>query len=209
MFANSSLAYTHYLNPFLTILTTSSECHFHFDIWNLTVSIKFVRLLTYSMKQSPSREVNSFSILWNPKVHFRSHKCQPTVPIPSQLEPVLTPTSHFLKFHLNIILLSTPGSPKCSQICKVTEWNFVQDLRSVKQNLYFIHFGTVYRYSDQTTGHMSLNLWFWPALGPTLLRIQRVRGLLSLGRRPRHKANHSHPFNVEVKRKWIHTSTFS
>jgi hypothetical protein len=32
----------------------------------------------------------------------------------SQLNPVHTPTSHFLKIHLNIFLPSTPGSPQCS-----------------------------------------------------------------------------------------------
>ena len=81
----------------------------------------FTYLLTYSTEQSPSWETNSFSasqeisrILWNPKVHYRIHKCPLPVPILSPFNPVHTPKSHFLKIHLNIKLPSTPGSPHLS-----------------------------------------------------------------------------------------------
>ena len=83
-------------------------------------------LLTYSMVQSPSWEVNRFAasqeilrISWNSKFHYRSHKCPTPVPVQNPLDPDHTSKSHLLKIHLNIIFPSAPGSPQVASFIQV------------------------------------------------------------------------------------------
>ena len=69
-------------------------------------------LLEKPTGSAASQEIPRF--FFNPKVHHRTHKCPPPVPILSQLHPFPTTPSNFLKIHLNIILQSASGSPQWS-----------------------------------------------------------------------------------------------
>jgi hypothetical protein len=75
-------------------------------------------LLTYFMQQSPSWEANRFeasqeiaAFLWNPKVLYRTHKCPPSVPSQSQLNPVHTPHLTSWRFILILSALQNLGLP--------------------------------------------------------------------------------------------------
>jgi len=91
------------------------------------------------VKQTVSSEANRFSatqaiprILWNPNVRYPIHKSPLSLPVLTQVDPVHKPTFKFLKIRLNVVLPSTPGSPK---------WSL--SLRFPHQTLYTNHLSTI------------------------------------------------------------------
>ena len=83
----------------------------------LSISLSNTYLLTplnrpHIVKVTGSQLVKKFPEIYGTRRFI--HKYPPRVPIQRQLDPVHTATSHLLNIHLNIILPSTPGSPKWS-----------------------------------------------------------------------------------------------
>ena len=88
------------------------------------------------MEHNPSSEANCFSAnqkfpqtLLNPIVHYHIHKCPPPGPILSNIDPIHTLISNFLKIRINIILPSTPGFSKLSLSLQVSHQNPVYTSR--------------------------------------------------------------------------------
>jgi hypothetical protein len=114
-----------YINKIVIMIMESMSL---LQFWQMKILLRVVfscdtahYFLIYSVEHSPAWQVNRFSdsqeiprILWHLNVQFCVHTCPSSVRILSQLDAVHTPTSYFLKVHLNINLQSTPSFSRWS-----------------------------------------------------------------------------------------------
>ena len=136
-------------------------------------------LLTYSMVQSPSWEVNWFAasqeiprISRNPNIHYRTHKCPPPVSILGQPNPVHIPTSHLLEIHPNII---HPSTPRYLELFRVRKYMLCLEWRSVIFQFSSWLFLSVFSFSPLVHSITvdSVSLWL-TGMDKTVINIQTM-----------------------------------